>query len=227
MLQKHLFLRGNIYYFRWRIPADLHSFFGLTEVTHSLRTSDHVRAIVRAGRLTQSIGEIKRVRQAYFSLELDFDEYVSEVKQHWAFIRYMTRRKTKKIKKTDSIKTGLITTGGMTFDYGDDVGKALAAIAKAKQMGLLSQNTELNQSENEKIPSPLFSQLFDEFLAHKTNPKEAVKESRKPLSKKRQDDHRRNFKKLLAIMGDLIYRFDHTQITKRCGFNVCDFAAVE
>ena len=70
MIQKYLHLRGKVYYFRWRVPIDLHLLFGVTEVTLSLRTSDYMRAIVWLGQLVQVIGGIRRVRYAYLSLEL-------------------------------------------------------------------------------------------------------------------------------------------------------------
>jgi hypothetical protein len=50
MLHKYLQRRGSIYYFRWRIPADLRPILGVTELKHSLRTADLLVAGARAGR---------------------------------------------------------------------------------------------------------------------------------------------------------------------------------
>lgn len=76
-------LRGNIYYFRWRIPADLRPILGLTELKYLLCTVDQLQATVRAGRVALVVADIQLLRQAHLALELNFDEYVSALKQYW------------------------------------------------------------------------------------------------------------------------------------------------
>jgi len=71
MLQKYLLLRGSIFYFRWRVPVDLRSIIGSTELVKSLRTTDRLYASVRAGHflccsknsllILRSGGELRRV----------------------------------------------------------------------------------------------------------------------------------------------------------------------
>ncbi|MEE9357940.1 MAG: DUF6538 domain-containing protein, partial [Sedimenticolaceae bacterium] len=101
--QRHLLRRGSIYYFRWRLPADLRPILGATDLERSLCTADHLRAAVRAAPLELAVADIQRVRQAYFASELDSDEYVSALKRHWMRVCSMARR------KRETCKTGLIT----------------------------------------------------------------------------------------------------------------------
>jgi len=74
-LHKYIQRRGNVYHFRWRVPADLRQVFGVTELTCSLHTPDYLLATVRAGRLAMIVARIKDVRHAYLLQEVD--EYVS------------------------------------------------------------------------------------------------------------------------------------------------------
>ena len=193
-VHKYIQLRGNVYHFRWRIPADLRQAFGVMELTCSLHTRDCLLARVRAGRLITIVVRIRGVRQAYLLREVEADEYVSELKQLWKNVCFMARKKEK------LIRTGLITCGDLEFDYGGDFEKELEAVAKAKEMGLLPITVESK-------PSPvaskmMFSELFDGFLADKTDEaKRLLEGKKKPLSEKEQGNHRRNFKTLIDCMG--------------------------
>jgi len=89
------------------------------------------------------------------------------------------------------------------FDFDGDVDKELGAVAKAKEKGLLPQNAKLNQAVGNKANSPLFSQVFHDYLKHKVDSKEAAKEAREPITEKEQENHKRHFEKLVTIMGDL------------------------
>jgi len=194
-LHKYIQRRGNVYHFRWRVPADLRQVFGATELTCSLHTLDCLQASVRAGRLIVIVARIKDIRRAHLFQEIEADEYVSGLKQLWISACSMARKKEK------TIKTGLITSGDMTFDFGGDIDKELEAVAKAKEMGLISSIAELKPSGNSS--SMMFSELFDGFLAHKMDKVEAKKETRKPLSDGQQKNHRRNFNTVIDCMeGD-------------------------
>lgn len=197
MLHKYLQRRGDIYYFRWRVPADLRPILGVTELKHSLRTANQLQASVRAGRYVVAVSGMQSARDAYSMLELTFGEYVSEIEKQWMDLCYMTRKK-----KTKMVKTGYITVGDMSFDYGGDVEKELSAVAQAKEMGLLPQTAGQIQPNQVVTAGPLLSEVFNGFLAHKTDVKERQKENKKPLSERIQKEHKRNFKKLIAAMGE-------------------------
>ena len=61
MARKHsryLFLRGDNYYFRTRVPADLMPIIGASEIRKSLGTVDRGKAIIRSRRLSAGILEV-------------------------------------------------------------------------------------------------------------------------------------------------------------------------
>jgi hypothetical protein len=63
--------------------------------------------------------------------------------------------------------------------------------------------SRIESKQDENGSEMIFSELFEKFLAHKVNEDAAEKEDRKPLSKRGQSEHRRYFKVLLEIMGDM------------------------
>lgn len=195
MVHKYLQRRGNIYYFRWRVPVDLRPILGVSELKQTLRTEDSLRAGARAAPLVLMVSDIQRVRQAYVALELNFDGYMATLRQLWVEKDPMSRKKT--------IKTGLITVGGMEFRYNDDPDTELAAVARAKEMGLIPQSLEPKQSNDATATGPMLSEVFADFLAHKVDKKSAQMEQRKPLSMKMQREYGRYFDGLIEIMGDV------------------------
>jgi len=201
MLHKYLKLRGNNYHFRWRIPADLRSVLGVTELTRSLRTLDHLQACVRAGSFIEAVAGIKSVRWAYLAQEIDVDMYASELRRYWNTCSMARKEKT--------IKTGLITAGNMVFDYGGDVDKELSALAKAKEAGLLPEVTKSDSPV--ALSGILLSDLFQKFIEYKTDPDVARQQLRKPLSDRMQKQYQSDFKVLLEFMGNV----DVATITKK------------
>jgi integrase len=63
--------------------------------------------------------------------------------------------------------------------------------------------SRIESKQDENGSEMIFSELFEKFLAHKVNEEAAEKEERKPLSKRGQSEHRRYFKVLLEIMGEM------------------------
>jgi hypothetical protein len=194
MLHKYLLRRGNSYYFRWRIPADLRPVFGMTELICSLRTFNQLLASVRAEHFLEAVAGIKRAREAYLAQEIDTAVYVSKLKKHWVDVRSMARKKT-------LIKTGLIEYLGMTFDYDGDVDKELSALVKAKELDIFPQTEK--HKKPERVSEIIFSVLFENFLAHKMDTVIARKEGRNPLTEKIQKQYHRDFTILIEIMGDI------------------------
>ncbi len=203
--QRHLLLRSGVYYFRWRLPADLRPILGATDLKRSLRTADHLRAVVRAAPLELAVTDIQRIRQAYFASELDSDEYTSSLKQHWKRVNSRMRKKGK------IHLTRWMQKGDFAVDFGGDVEKELAAIADAQARGLIDSQA-IQQPEQQQVEElkqhdmssgMVFSELFAKFLNHKTDAKEMAKEKRKPLTDKMQKGYVRDFNTLVEIMGDL------------------------
>jgi hypothetical protein len=81
VLHKYLLLRGNCYYFRCCILADLRPVFGVTKLICSLLTLKQLLASVRAEHFLEAVGGIKRAREAYLAQEIDTDVYVSKLKK--------------------------------------------------------------------------------------------------------------------------------------------------
>ncbi len=189
MIHKHLHRRGNIYYFRWRVPSDLRPILGVTEMIKSLRTLDQCKAIVRAGKFTLAIGVIKEIRQAYMAQEIDFGEYIGTIKQQWVDVLNMTR-------KRKFIQTGMVTVyspDGSIVEIEDPGGDLQKEVAAAKELGLSGKPYNSNRSEP---PSEiLFSGLYESFLQHKS-----VIEG---LSERMRREYARYFNALVEIMGDL------------------------
>ena len=185
---KYLLLRGKTFHFRWRVPAELRSIFGATELRRSLRTTDHLQAGVRTGRFVVAVARIQSAQYAYFVGEVALDDYLRISIRHWKAM-------------SDTIKTGLITTfGGLKIDYGGDFEKEVKA---TKALGYGHSNSVSTPNQNNCSSTLLFSELFSKFMAHKTNAVERAKEGKKPPSKELQRDYRSYFNRLLPIVGDL------------------------
>ena len=67
---KYLLLRGKTFHFRWRVPAELRSIFGATELRRSLRTTDHLQARVRAGRFVATVAGIRSAQRGFVGCTL-------------------------------------------------------------------------------------------------------------------------------------------------------------
>jgi len=90
-------------------------------------------------RLIMIVARIKDIRWAYLLHNIGVDEYASELEQLWVSECVMAKKET-------LIRTGLIASGDMTFDFDEDMGKELEAVAKAKEMGLISSAVEVKPS---------------------------------------------------------------------------------
>lgn len=196
MLHKYLLQRGKRYYFRWRIPEDLRELFGATEFVHALRTADQMQASIRARQFIQPIIAIKAARDALLAAETVESSYVATVKNCWLRLLTMAR-------KNKLLRTNYMTYAGVKFDYGSTE-KDTAALKHAIEMGLVPDPRDSNvvQSQANVHSSKLLSELFEDYIAHKSDPEVARKESRKPLPDKYQKEYRRYFEAIVEIMTD-------------------------
>lgn len=184
MRQKYLLRRGRTYYFRWRVPDDLRSIVGVTEVRQSLRTSDQWRALGRAGRLVAAVAGIQEARGAHLVAEIDTAGYDDAVRQQLGILTAVTQGR----KKTH--KTGLITVGDVRIDYDGDAEKEIAA---ARALGLdLSAQAATTANGSSSMP---FSELYSEFIRHK---------AKEGLSERIRKEYARYYGGLIEIMGDLL-----------------------
>jgi len=174
MLHKYVFLRGNNYIFRWRIPADLRVVFGARELKRSLHTTDHLQAIIRAGRLIEIVTEIKNLKYGYKTRVISEQYYLDMLRDCWS----RTHTKTISSSKT----TNLVDTIDAPEQLESDCGL-------------------------------LFSELFEAFIAYKTDAEIAKIEARKVLRDKAQKEYRRYFTTLIEILSDLpIAQIDRSKV---------------
>lgn len=192
VVHKYMQRRGKIYYFRWRVPTDLRSQLGKSELRQSLRTGDYLRAVIRARQYAEAVDDIRMVRQSYFALELTFSEYKAAILDLIGVFRMAKKR-------IQNNRLGWIQIANITIDYGNDLDKEIEAANRLKAAGLLSADGGVRESAPSGI---LFSQLYAEFLAHKIDKKEAQKENRQPLSDNIRAEYDRYFSGLIDIMGD-------------------------
>lgn len=192
MVHKYLSVRSCIYYFRWRIPRDLRLVFGASEFKYSLRTSDFQQAKLRSVRFIAAVKRIQMIRREFFEFEVSYDDYLKTVKLYWAS---MTSKK-------DSI--GLITYGDLTIDFDNDDEKEIKV---AKALGI---DKSIQESSGLTLTSSiLFCQLFEKFIAHKTD----SKLNPKPISIKVEQSHTRHYEYLLGIIGNVpINKITRTEI---------------
>lgn len=197
MLQKYLLQRGKRYYFRWRIPPDLRELFGVTEFVQALRTSDEMQASIRARQYIELIMVIKAARDTFMAAETDESNYIATIKNYWFRLLTMAR-------KNKLIRTGYITCGGTKFDYGS-IEQDVQALKQAIELGVVPDPKDCTASTTEvNVPSDkLFSELFEEFIAHKCDVNAARREGRKPLLEKYEKEYRRYFGAMVEIMSDL------------------------
>jgi integrase len=202
---KYLLLRGSTFHFRWRVPAELRSTFGSTELRRSLRTTDHLQAGIRVGRFVMAVGAIQSIQRAFLMGEVAHDDYIRISIKHWKAM-------------SDTIKTEQIvffSNGALkSVDCDGDYEKE-QEIAKALLQAKSDSDIALQRVINErpvpaerqavlKMPDSgmLFSELFEKFMTQKTDLDERATEGKKPLSEKIQKDYHSYFNRLLSIMGD-------------------------
>lgn len=184
--------RGKIYYFRWRIPADLRSQLGKSELIQSLRTGDYLHAVIRARPYAEAVEDIRMVRQSYFALELTFNEYKEAISDFIGVYRMAKKRK-------QNNRLGWIQIANVTIDYGNNLEMEIEAANRLKDAGLLSADEDVSATAPSGM---LFSQLYAEFLGHKIDKKEAQKENRQPLSDNIRAEYDRYFSGLIDILGE-------------------------
>jgi integrase len=198
---KYLLLRGNIFYFRWRVPASLRSAFASVGFRRSLRTDDYSLATIRAGRFTLAVAAIQGVQRSFLMGEVALDDYIRISIKHWDAM-------------SKTFKTGMVMVGDISVDFGGDSEKelkAVTALLQAKSDSDIALQRVINErpipAERETVikvsgSEMLFSELFEKFMAHKTDPVEAVTGKNKPINSKIQSNYRSYFNRLLPILGD-------------------------
>lgn len=203
MLQKYLQRRGKLYYFRWRIPAEMRELFGVTELKQSLFTTDILQASVRSRQFIEVVIEIQKLKQSYAINLIELQEYTEQLKTHWLHLCSLTKREQ-----------------------------------KAETIGRVKDS--LSSPSNSNIT---FSQLFDEFITHKTDLAAARREGRRPLAERAVKEYQRYIKTLLEIIPDYpVVSFDrnivkdvlmtYKQLPQRnkkpyCGLSVSELLEME
>jgi len=177
-----------VFYFRWRVQAELQAALGLKEVRVSLGTSSLLVAKSRANQWFDFVNHAKLMKNAYQFSEISRNDYIQIMKKK------ITELQSKNIKERDSdystelIRKTLPDGTVLEFDYGGDVEKE----SKAEKLYDSSRNS------NSSVSNILFSQLFELFLEHK---KKQTKPN-KPLSLKMQKSYQLYFKTIIELMGD-------------------------
>ena len=142
MVHKHLFSRNNTYYFRWRIPSDLHSEFGLLEIKRSLHTAEQSEAYARACRLLEQVSIIKKARNALRHHEINIQEYLGVVQK---------------------MAGETILTNKITDTSGDMAYTPMREKNSAETTDVKLASTEQSCEK----PQILMSELFNKFIEHK------------------------------------------------------------
>jgi integrase len=83
MVQKYLHRRGENFYFRWRLPADIRAIVGTTEFKLSLQTTSRLQATTRAGRYYALVSELQELRQTQIAGMQNHQQYYLKVKRFW------------------------------------------------------------------------------------------------------------------------------------------------
>ncbi len=83
MVQKYLYRRGNVFYFRWVVPNDLRDVIGRSEIKQTLRCLEFSQAALRSGSLALHVSHIKNLRKLYLSEVLGRDEYLQSIRSHF------------------------------------------------------------------------------------------------------------------------------------------------
>jgi integrase len=145
----------------------------------------------------EPIIEIKAARDAVLVAETAESSYITTIENCWLRLLKMAR-------KNKLIRTNYMTYAGVKFDYGSTE-KDAAALKQAIETGIVPDPKDSNvaPSEASSQPDKLFSELFEEFIAYKTDPKVATKEGRNPLPEKSQKEYRRYFDAIVEIMSDM------------------------
>jgi len=82
-----LLKRGEYYYFRWQIPADIRPFLGSRELIRSLGTSSKSKALFKAGKLHMIVDQIKAIRVSYRMGEVSEEVFQEMVREIWDFAK--------------------------------------------------------------------------------------------------------------------------------------------
>jgi len=182
-IHKYLFKRHEIFYFRWRVTAELQTILSLKEIRFSLRTSSLLVAQARANDWFDLVNHAKLMKSSYQFSEISKANYIQTMKKKISEIQ------STKQNSNDSGDVQLIRSiiGGVVheFDYGDDVEKEV----KAAQ-SLLALNTNATQSIKKSAGITL-SEFFKEFLAYKNK-----------LSVDMKESYQLYVRTLIEIMGD-------------------------
>lgn len=77
--KNYLFCRNGNFYFRWKVPLELRSVVGVSEVRRSLSTSDMKVATARVDRLRLILSRINNVVTEYKIGEISYESLISVV----------------------------------------------------------------------------------------------------------------------------------------------------
>jgi integrase len=248
MVQKYLLKRGEIYYFRWKLPADLVVLMGAAEFKQSLATSNYLVANQRARVCCFLVGEIKIQRSRYMAKKLEEENYheiVEQLKERMLTEFNNNYRPPETVLSAEERGTDLeyylrvmsaqlATASGMiseqyghqsmaysflgddldaldvSFDKRSEVFYKLREKAEALTIPLIReelrrlkevksdwdpfQNNKAVQQGDNANDSPLFSEVYEQFIRHKLKNND--------LNDKVRKEYERYYKTVIELIGN-------------------------
>jgi integrase len=174
-------MRHQVFYFRWRVQAELQAALGLKEIRVSLGTSSLLVAKSRANQWFDFVNHAKLMKNAYQFSEISRNDYIQSMKNKIVKIQSNANHDDDSAYSTELIR--VTHASGMVFevDYDGDAEKEIQAAQKLIQ-------TEVTEKKKAGIT---LSQFFEMFLAYKSD-----------LSEKMKASYVLYINTLLEIMGD-------------------------
>ena len=184
VIHKYLFKRHQVFYFRWRVQAELQATLGLKELKVSLGTSSLLVAKSRANQWFDFVNHAKLMKKAYQFSEVSRNDYIQTMKKKINQIQQRSSSKDDSAYQTELINYQLDNGKSLTIDFKDDYAKEMDALVA------FEQSRSINSNES-KAAGITLSQFFELFLAHKSE-----------LSNKMKASYVLYMNTLVEIMGD-------------------------
>jgi len=180
-IHKYLFKRHEIFYFRWRVTAELQTILSLKEIRFSLRTSSLLVAQARANDWFDLVNHAKLMKSSYQFSEISKANYIQTMKKKIEEIQFKSKQRAEFAHSPELIR--VINANGSVFeiDYGDDA---------EKELNVVQRLTETDAKKN-KLAGITLSKFFDDFLTYKSE-----------ISDKEKKAYQLYINTLIEIMGD-------------------------
>jgi len=173
-----------VFYFRWRVQAELQAALGLKEVRVSLGTSSLLVAKSRANQWFDFVNHAKLMKNAYQFSEISRNDYIQTMKKKINQIQQQSSSKDDSAYQTELINYQLGNGKSLIIDFDGDYAKEIDALKAFEQ-------SQSGKSDENKAAGITLRQFFEEFLAYKTD-----------LSDKMKASYVLYINTLVEIMGD-------------------------